>query len=92
MKKVIFFILGAAVCFIVVTLALSMAADIGSEVTIAISAAAALFGGGIASSIAGRAGKEVESGGTSRGAKFVIWILVIAIIAVAVIAFVGQWL
>lgn len=90
MKRVIFFVLGAVVCFIVSGLVLSKADELGGGAMIAIQAAALLLGGGIGTAIAGRARKEVESGRTPRGAKYVIWILVIAIIAVAVIAFVGQ--
>ena len=78
--------LGAAVGFVLGGFAANNVSGNGSIVVVAI---ITLFGGALGSKLAGHAQKETESHKTPGFAKAIIWFLVIAIIVVAVIAFVG---
>ena len=84
MKKVIFFILGAAITYIVVNFAIQ---NISTEYAIFIEAGAALFGGLIGSSLAKKSHSEEQK--TSSLGRTIIWILALAIIVVAVVIFFG---
>ena len=86
MKKLIFGILGAATGFIVFTL---LDLNVSGNISIAAAAVSVFLGWLVGNLIAGRAKKATDSTKTSSFAKTVDWILVIAIIIVAVIAFIG---
>ncbi|NIR00394.1 MAG: hypothetical protein GTN78_09375 [Gemmatimonadales bacterium] len=89
MKRVVFFVLGAAVGFIVSGTAIANASTMSDRAGFTVLALATIFGGAIGSSLAGRARKEVEGGRTSGVAKVIVWLLAFAIIAAAAVAFWG---
>ncbi len=86
MKKSIFFVFGASIGFILSGFA---ATNLSGNGAIILVAAATLFGGIFGSKLASRAKKDIETKRTLGIVKTIIWLLVIAIIVVAVIAFLG---
>lgn len=87
LKKFILGLLGAAAGFIIFTFLDLNLQGTAAFVVMAIS----IFGGWlVGSGFEALVTKETESKKTSGFAKAIIWILVIAIIVVAIIAFVGK--
>lgn len=86
-KKFIFGLLGAAAGFILFSL---LELNLSGPAAIGVAAASVFLGWIIGNTLAGRARKETESKKTPGFAKVIVWILVIAIIIVAIIAFVGK--
>lgn len=80
-KKVIFFILGAAITYIATSYFIT---EVEGDAALAVSAASILFGGLVGSSLAKRAAGE--SSGIGR---VIVWILTLAIIGVAIVVFFG---
>lgn len=87
-KKFIFGLLGAAAGFIIFSL---LELDIDGAAAIGVAGASIFLGWIVGGAFAGRAKKEIESKKTPKFAKAIIWILVIAIIIVAIIAFIGMY-
>lgn len=86
MKRLIFFVFGSAIGFVLRGFAATSLS--GGAATLA-TGASVLLGGWAGSRLAGRARAEIEKTSTPSWARAIIWFLAIAIITVAVIAFWG---